>query len=243
MSKKYKGKPCVYCQERLSIKQGDHVFARKLFLESERGNLIKVPSCDKCNNDKSKIEHYLISLLPFGGMHKDAKENLSSLVPPRLNKNLKFKRELKSGMRYVWSEDKNGTPKRNLIIPIDGERYTELFKYIVKALSWHHWGVYIKKESIVCTIALTKFGKEMFHQHLFSLRAKNRVNEIIGNETVKYIGVQAVDDNEITVWEFEIYNGLVVANSIDKGFHKSTSIGAISGPPSVVNPFIELFEG
>ena len=175
-------------------------------------------------------------------MHGDAKENLSSLVPPRLDKNLKLKRELKSGMKYVWSEDENGTPKRNLTIPIDGERYTGLFKYIVKALSWHHWKVYFETESIVFTIALSEFGKKMFHQHLFSLRAKNRVNEVIGNNTVKYTGVQAVDSNQITVWEFEIYNGLVVSNSAEEGFHKSTSIGAISGPPSVVNPFIELIE-
>ncbi len=243
MSKKYKGKPCVYCQERPSIKQGDHVFARKLFLESERGNLIKVPSCKECNDDKSKIEHYLISVLPFGGMHSGAKENLSSLVPPRLDKNLKLKRELKSGMKYVWSKEENGTPKKNLTIPFDGERYVGLFKYLVKALSWHHWRVYIETESIVFTTALSKYGKKMFHQHLFPLRAQNKVNEVIGNNTVEYTGVQAVDDNQITIWEFETYNGLVVSNSIDEGFHKSTSIGAISGPPSVVNPFIVAYRG
>jgi len=242
MSKKYKGKPCVYCQERPSINQGDHVFARKFFLESERDNPIKVPSCDECNNDKSKIEDYLTSLLPFGGLHGDAKENLSSLVPPRINKNLKLKRELKAGMKYVWSKGENETPKRNLTIPINGERYTELFKYILKALSWYYWGVYIKKDTVVSATALTEFGEGMFHQNFLSLRGKNRLNEVIGNDTVKYTGVQAVDNDQITVWKFEIYNGLVVSNSIDEGFHKSTSIGAISGPPSVVNPFIEHFE-
>lgn len=43
MSKKYKGKLCVYCGERPSTKTGDHVFAREFFLESERDNPIKVP--------------------------------------------------------------------------------------------------------------------------------------------------------------------------------------------------------
>jgi hypothetical protein len=179
MSKKFKGKPCVYCQERPSIKQGDHVFSRELFLESERANLIKVPSCDECNNEKSKFEHYLTVLLPFGGRHTDAKDNLSTLVSPRLDKNLKLKRELEAGMKYVWSKDQNGGLIRNLTVPIDIDRFTGLFKYLVKALSWHHWDTYIRKDSVVFTTALTKFGVEMFHQHLFSLRAKNPVNEVI----------------------------------------------------------------
>ncbi len=85
-SKKYKGKPCVYCQENESIAQGDHVFFRKLFLEEERKNLIKVPACDYCNTEKSKLEHYLANILGFGGRHPDAKENLESLIPPRLEK-------------------------------------------------------------------------------------------------------------------------------------------------------------
>src|SRR3990167_5183701 len=108
MSKKYKGKTCVYCQERPSIRQGDHVFSRELFLESERANLIKVPACDECNNDKSKHEHYLTSLLPFGGLHVDAKEHLSTMVPPRLEKNQKLKRELNAGMMYVTRTGENG---------------------------------------------------------------------------------------------------------------------------------------
>ncbi len=83
MSKKYKGKRCVYCQDNPSINQGDHVFARGLFLEIERHNPIKVPACDECNNKKSSIEHYLAS---FGGRHSGAEETLNSLVPTRLKK-------------------------------------------------------------------------------------------------------------------------------------------------------------
>jgi len=240
MSKKYKGETCVYCQERPSISQGDHVFSRELFLDPERANLIKVPCCDACNNEKSKYEHYLTSLLPFGGRHEDAKNNLGLLVPPRLDKNLKLKKELKAGMKYAWNEDDDGNTMKNLTVPIDGNRYMELFKYIVKALAWYHWGTFITKDSVIFTTALTKFGEEMFNQHLFSLRSKNAVSEVIGKNTIKYSGVQAVDDNEITVWNFEMYGGIVVSSSLKEGFHKSSSVGAISGPPSVVNPFIEL---
>ncbi len=241
MSKKYKGKTCVYCQERPSIRQGDHVFSRELFLESERANLIKVPACDECNNDKSKYEHYLTSLLPFGGLHSDAKEHLSTLVFPRIEKNQQLKRELSAGMEYVKRIDENGNESRVLTIPFNGDVYTGLFEYIVKALSWFHWGAYIENNSSVLTIALTKYGKEMFEQHLFALNTKNTIDETLGKDTVKYYGVQAVDNEQITVWKFEVFNGLVVSNSEDDGFHKSTCIGAISGPPKLVNQFRELF--
>lgn len=241
MSKKYKGKTCVYCQERPSIRQGDHVFSRELFLESERANLIKVPACDECNNDKSKHEHYLTSVLPFGGLHTDAKEHLSTMVPPRLEKNQKLKRELNAGMRYVTRTGENGNKNRVLTVPFDGDIYTGLFEYIVKALSWFHWGTYIDNDSTVLAVALTEFGEEMFEQHLFSLNAKKTIDETLGKDTVKYFGMQAVDNEQITVWKFEVFDGLVVSNSEDEGFHKSTCIGAISGPPTLVSQFGELF--
>ncbi len=242
MSNKFKGKLCVYCVERPSTKTGDHVFARGFFLESERNNLIKVPACAECNNDKSKIEHYLALLLPFGGKHKDAKEHLTKLAPERLEKNQKLKRELVAGKKYVLYYDENGASTRNLTVPFDGSRYTELFKYIAKALVWHHWGTYLNKDSFVYSTALTGEGAKLFHKYIFALRSKQRVEDIIGANTIKYIGVHAVDNDQITVWQFEVFNGLVVSNSIDEGFDKSGSVGVISGPASQEQNVVKLFE-
>jgi hypothetical protein len=242
MSKKYKGKLCVYCQDNPSINQGDHVFARGLFLEKERHNPIKVPACVECNTDKSFIEHYLVSLLPFGGRHSYAEKTLKSLVPTRLEKNLKLKRELNEGMKYVWSNNEPGISTRNLIIPFDGIRYAELFKYIVKALSWHHWGSYIKSESDILSVSLTKTGEEAFEKFLFSLQSNHKIEEIIGNNTVKYKGMQAVEDNQISIWKFQIYNGVVVSNSEHEGFDKSSCIGVLTGPSKILNSYKELFD-
>jgi hypothetical protein len=57
MSKKYKGKTCVYCATEKSSCP-DHVIAREFFPIDERSNLPKVPSCVSCNNKKAKLEHY-----------------------------------------------------------------------------------------------------------------------------------------------------------------------------------------
>ena len=90
-------------------------------------------------------------------------------------------------MKYVWSDDEIGTSIRNLTIPFDGIRYAELFKYIFKALSWHHWGSYIKSESDILSVSLTKTGEEAFEKFLFSLQSNHRIEDVIGNNTIKYI--------------------------------------------------------
>src|SRR5688500_6540735 len=64
-------KVCVYCATKPAENE-DHVFARQFFLESRRANLPKVPACLACNNEKSKLELYLVSVLPFGGLNIDA---------------------------------------------------------------------------------------------------------------------------------------------------------------------------
>jgi hypothetical protein len=80
MSKKYKGKVCVYCGKEPST-TGDHVFAREFFLVKHRDGLPQVPSCDKCNGEKSALEHYLTAVLPFGARHRNASQALQTMVP------------------------------------------------------------------------------------------------------------------------------------------------------------------
>ena len=242
MSKKFKEKLCVYCAERPSTKTGDHVFAREFFMDSERNNPIKVPACVECNNEKSKIEHYLTSLLPFGGMHQDAKEHLVKLVPKRLDKNQKLKNNLQAGMQYIALTNELGESIRHLALPFDGDSYTGLFKYIAKALIWHHWGVFLSKDSFVYATALTEFGADMFHKYFFSLNPKNRIEHEIGVKTMKYLGVQAVDNDQITIWQFEVYNGLVTSSNAEDGFNKSSCIGVITGPRSHEQVVLQLFE-
>jgi hypothetical protein len=95
MSKKFKGKRCAYCSVR-QVVTGDHIFAREFFVLSARADLPQAPICSECNNEKSKLEHYLTAVLPFGGRHAHASENLAVQVPKRLEKNAKLYRHLKA---------------------------------------------------------------------------------------------------------------------------------------------------
>ncbi len=241
MSKKFHNKTCVYCNQRKSIRQGDHVFARKFFLEEERNNLIKVPACDICNNEKSKIEHYLTTVLPFGGRHIDAKTNLSVNVPSRLNKNKKLTRHLEGNRGYLDCDPTTGENGRTLTLPFDGEKYVKLFEFILKALVWHHWGLYISQDTIVYSTSLSKFGEELFEKHIFSLRCENRIINVLGKNTFRYTGIQIPEDKQTTLWLFEVYNGFVTAEDTSFTKEYSDCTLAMSGDKKTIDSFMELF--
>jgi hypothetical protein len=83
MGKKFKGMKCAYCLDAPATTV-DHVFSREFFLVEDRGYLPEAPACKRCNDEKSRMEHYLTAVLPFGGRHTQARVNLESHVPPRL---------------------------------------------------------------------------------------------------------------------------------------------------------------
>lgn len=239
MSKKYKNKICVYCAETLAT-TGDHVFAREFFLPNERDNLPKIPACAKCNNEKANLEHYLTAILPFGGRHEGAKENLSTMVPKRLARNRKLHKELHEKRGHTLSVEPEGPESKCMTLPIDGQKLLDLFSFITKGLIWDHWGILLPKEFSVVTTALTKFGESFFRKHFLSLNSKQRVENIIGKKTFAYIGLQAVDVPQITVWLYTIYNGLKLTETTGNFSEASTIIGALTGPTELIDSYKEI---
>jgi hypothetical protein len=97
MSKKFKSKTCAYCCALEASVVGDHVVAREFCVKDKRDNLPQVPSCDRCNNEKSALETYLTAVAPFGARHADSTRNLTTLVPPRIARNRKLHQALAAG--------------------------------------------------------------------------------------------------------------------------------------------------
>jgi hypothetical protein len=207
VSKKFKGQRCAYCSKREAV-TGDHIYAREFFLPSARANLPKAPICAECNHEKSKLEHYLTAVLPFGGRHADASENLASMVPKRLGKNAKLHRHLMAGQQIVSVSDREGKSEETIAIPFDGAKLEQLFSMIARGLVWYHWHVYLEQGYEVQTHTVTAYGLKRYEEELFRKNVRARVNGNLGNGTFAYEGVQAVDDPAITVWKFRIYGGL-----------------------------------
>ncbi len=209
MSKKYKGKTCVYCSKPNSSQTADHVIARNFFLINKRRDLPQVPACKSCNAEKSKLEHYLTAVLPFGGQHEDASQNLNSMVKPRISKNEKLAKALYQGQQLVLVS-RNGSPWTvEMTLPFDGIKADQLFRLITKGLAYWAWGIDLPdEECIVVASFLISRGEKMFQQ-LFAMNAKARVHGNLGDGTFIYEGAQAVDDPRFTVWRMSIYGATV----------------------------------
>ena len=202
--KLYKGKTCVYCCVEGASDTGDHVFPRELFLKDRRDNLPQVPACNKCNGNKSKLEHYLTAVLPFGGRHDDALPNLGNMVPLRLKNNQKLHRQIAAGVTRELLSHPSGLLIPTTAIPFDAEKLEKLFVFVVKGLMWHHWNVLLGSDCGV-QVSIPGAMQKPFYEKLFQHRAKARLDEDLGNGTVKYVSAQGIDKPIISVWKFSLY--------------------------------------
>lgn len=194
---KFSGEICVYCNN-APAESSDHAVGRNFFLVERRDNLPQVPACEKCNNEKSKFENYLMIVLPFGAKHKDAKANLLKLVQPRLeNKaNAKLLRKLQAGYARSGSTS----------IPLDHEPLEKLFAMIAKALAWRHFGVRLEEGYSATASVFTNEGEAWVSGMLAS--GEPRVSGNLGEGTFTFEGVQSKRYPELTVWRFQIYGGV-----------------------------------
>jgi hypothetical protein len=144
MSKRFKGKTCVYCTVPGSSEIGDHVIAREFFPRERRSGLPIVPACEACNNEKSKLELYATAVVPFGGTHADADAILSTMVEPRLSKNAKLAKSLAEGTEHHYTSSDGGRSwDVQMVLPFDGERLARLFQMITRGLVYWEWGWHV----------------------------------------------------------------------------------------------------
>lgn len=203
MSKKFKGKSCVYCESGTSTTTGDHVFPRALFLENRRKNLPKVPCCKKCNYEKSQIELYITSILPLGGHHADALLNLSNHAKPRLDKNLSLKEKTRKSKTYSYFTNEYGILEPSFTISIDSAKIIKFFEYVTKALTFIHFKFKLNDDFIINVY----FEHNQFENWLKN-KYKNKIEENLGNGTITYKAIQANDNECLLAWEYIIYGGL-----------------------------------
>ena len=242
MSKKFKGKLCAYCLSSTATTV-DHVFAGEFFLVEDRHHLPKAPACQRCNSEKSKFEHYLTAVLPFGGRHTRAVANLESGVPGRLAKNQKLKKELWGSMEPAWMREGTGLYQHTSVIDFDSTKLEGLLKFVGRGLAWHHWKVYLRPGDVVSVMLMTDTASAVFASITSNWRSARRVVENLGNGTIQYVGVQATDPPELTVWTISMYGGLVLSDNRRKsdGPVESCSMWwVITGPPELEDSISRL---
>jgi hypothetical protein len=209
MSKKYKGKTCVYCGVPGSSEIPEHVLARAFVLERHRRGLPIVPACRACNNAKSKLETSLTTFLPFGARHVDALENLRTMVPGRLRANSDARTRLKRGLDSPrWVPSPSGIYQRTSIVPVDTEQLEAWVRSLTIGLIWHHWKVIAAGAAEVTPMLLTQEG-ERYLAPMFHMKAAHRVHVTsIGGDALIYEGIMDASNPLGSLWRFAIYGGI-----------------------------------
>lgn len=207
--KKYKGKTCVYCCVPGTSQAGDHVISREFFPVPMRSNLPQVPACTRCNGEKSKLEHYALTVLPFGATHPAAEPVLSGMVLSRLKKNLKLRNELTQGRRVRYLSKDGVNWEQVMLLPFQGDEIVSLCKYIAKGLAHHHWNAELPPtECIVEGSYLTTAGRQIFDRY-FAGQGNHTGLQVLGGGIFTYEGVQSLESPEMTMWRISLCGAVV----------------------------------
>jgi hypothetical protein len=197
LKREFKGRICIYCNK-APAESSDHVVGRKFFLRERRDNLPQAPACNRCNNRKSKLENYLMIVLPFGAKHADAAANLLKLVQPRL--------ENKANAKLLRKLQKAFAQSGGTSIPFDHEPLEELFAMIAKALAWQHFGVLLGEGHSAIASLFTNEGEKLVEEMLSY--GRTLVSGDLGEGTFTFEGAQSGTYPELTMWRFRIYGGV-----------------------------------
>ena len=173
----------------------------------------KAPACKDCNNKKSWLEHYLLTVLPLGGRHSQAAANLQQGVPKRLAKNQKLHRELSGSAEHAWLKTGGGIYQPSGSVKFDGNKLGQLLKYVSRGLTWHHWGIYVSAEHKMRVL----FSPDMFSLYLQSqlsaVQDDRKITIDLGRGTVQYAGCQVGEPPDLTFWGISMYGGVMVSNN------------------------------
>jgi len=225
MGKGYEGVPCVYCQER-EAGTADHVIARGFFPEDKRGDLPKAPACSECNNAKSKLEHTLTAIMPFGAQHDDAAKALE-MAEPRLAKNKKLHGWLAAGVSYTMRSINGGPWRVEMSVPVDHRDIEKLCEFMVKGLAHHHWKIALGLDHFVRASFLNEAGRQRFDP--FFAGAVAKVQQDFGDGVFAYEGVQSQDCPDLTLWKMSIYGAEVGGDKRQPG-ERCSMVYGISVP-------------
>lgn len=227
-SRRFRSKPCAYCATGISTPTGDHVLPRSLVPTELRADLPKVPCCETCNNRKSRTEHYVATVLPFGGRHATARETLEA-VRPRLIKNQRLARELAAGMQDHVTTD--GTVGKRLLVRT--EMIEAFADDLVRGLSCHHWGERLTEQGDYFSALLHPEFDEMLSRQLAALNGAT-VDGDLADGHLLYFAKRAPAEPIFALWRIEFLGGAQFGNG---GPDLASAFWAIAGNPAMVAKF------
>ncbi len=132
---------CVYCLAPLTRRQKEHVIARQFFPKEPRwrDDLVTVPSCGRCNQEKQRVEDILGVLMPIGDTSEGARRVLQERVPRTLAKNRVLHRSLSESRVSFWLRHSSGILEHRRVLelsPWHQRAYYTWYQFVIKGLFW-----------------------------------------------------------------------------------------------------------
>lgn len=209
-SKKYLNKTCVYCGVPGVSTTGDHVVAREFFPKKDRQNLPQVPACMPCNNAKSALELYVLSVLPLGGRHNGAAAAISEQVGPRLARNNKLARSIAETQRPFIVLDAARNWHVGTITPFDVTVLLKLASFIAQGLAWYHWRIQLAPDSLTDSRRMSNEGVRYFRGQMMGPASGEHVKAQLGKGVFQYHGVYQRTNPKKTIWEMTFFGGVEI---------------------------------
>jgi hypothetical protein len=198
-----------------------------------RANLPQVPACAACNNAKSADEHYLATVLPFGGNHPEVLAILERDVPRRLEKNRRLHRELAESQGKVRLMDEN-VIEPTMTLNIEADRIIRFARRMIQGLHAYHWEPVPKGTWVgagVLAPAGQRFLLELMHM------GGRRLHGDIGVGLFNYAALRSMERPYISAWWLRLFGGVTLCGDPNVPGFASRDIFGLVAP----EPIPELF--
>ena len=211
MGKKRKVGECAYCGV-IGTLTDDHVIPRCLFEKPLPPDMVKVPACEKCNNDKSKDDDYLRDFLVtdiYASEHPVAKRVF-------LTKTLSAGRQNKSAL--VRAAKAQGRPEsiytkggiylgEGFGVPLEGERVNNIFIRIVRGL---YYKIRTKRIPDDYVFEVSRWDSSEFREIWPKLQQTGFNGPYRCGDVLTCLMMYAEEDEFISDWWLWFYDGVCV---------------------------------
>lgn len=206
MSKKYVGKDCTYCREAGASRSADHVVPRELFSFAHRSNKPKVPSCKRCNNEKSALEGEVLATLLAGSHAANADDYRRNYVKPRLTNNARARREMGLGEPPVIMMV-NSILRPMHALRVDANAITRLVGMITMGLYRFHFNRPLSRNFEPQAGLLNPVHQGLVDPTILELfpPGSSAVSESWGDGEFGYNGLRSLHHADLTVWRMRLH--------------------------------------
>lgn len=176
----------------------------------------------------------MLSVLPFGATHPNAQKTLSIDVKKRLNKNRKLHRKIAREYGFSYFPRPSGIIEKRMFVKYDNNKLHEFIRFVGCGLMWFHWDRYLPIDCGIKIFTPSPKGLE-FLDKLFKLKSNLRINNQLGDGTIRYKGIMSETDDYISAWAVQLFGGITISDSNQENVFQNSFVAMITGSKQFVD--------